>query len=508
MIVITMLQRIRHHLIFLLIVLLPFHALLVTVGTKLLEGSGHPPHSLLALWKEVLMALIFLIAILELFQSDRKIITGLMRGERWKWMISPEKGLILGLLLLAGILQFTNFQFSIFNSQFVFGFKYLFVPLIFFAVLATLPWEENFPEKKLFPALLIVGGIISLYGIITFFLPQGFFTALGYSDAHSLYAPGSSLSAFQQVSGTGIRRIQSTFSGPNQMGLWLLIPWSIGLVGLLKERNTKIRKYEKTKMNSLFTYLRIYAFTYFFGLLFISLTGIALLLTFSRSAWIAAFVITIAAIGMSLRGKQRMNIIVALFSAVVLVGVVMMVAAPSLINRSISNRHHFERVREGITTMIEHPFGLGLGSAGPASNRTSDACMYFDENSDISWAKDRADLCLFVGDAQVQPLPTEKACHCPLLPENWYIQVGIELGVVGFALFVILVALLISRLFHYSIIPLFDAPLVMLPVALSFLGISIAALFLHAWEDSAVAYTVWGLVGIGYTRISNNRIME
>src|SRR3989344_9442685 len=94
-ILLPVLRTIRHHLVFLLLVLLPFHALFVTVGTKLLEGSGHPPHSLLALWKEVLMALIFLIAILELFQKDRKIIMGLMHGERWKWRISLEKGLIL-----------------------------------------------------------------------------------------------------------------------------------------------------------------------------------------------------------------------------------------------------------------------------------------------------------------------------------------------------------------------------------------------------------------------------
>ena len=252
MIVITMLQRIRHHLVFLLFILLPFHALLVTVGTKLLEGSGHPPHSLLALWKEVLMALIFLIAILELFQKDRKIIMGLMHGERWKWRISLERGIILALLIIA-----FSISYKLSAISFVYGFKYLFVPLIFFAVLATLPWEENFPEKKLFPALLIVGGIISLYGIITFFLPQGFFTLLGYSDAHSLYAPGSSLSAFQQISGTGIRRIQSTFSGPNQMGLWLLIPWSIALVEFLKSKVKAQKGKEQEKRQKIF---RIFAF--------------------------------------------------------------------------------------------------------------------------------------------------------------------------------------------------------------------------------------------------------
>src|SRR3989344_4147677 len=100
-ILLLVLRTIRHHLVFLLFVLLPFHALFVTVGTKLIEGSGHPPHSLLALWKEVLMALIFVIAILELFQSDRKLITQIIYGKRWKWRISLEKGLIIIMLIIA-----------------------------------------------------------------------------------------------------------------------------------------------------------------------------------------------------------------------------------------------------------------------------------------------------------------------------------------------------------------------------------------------------------------------
>jgi hypothetical protein len=40
-----------------------------------------------------------------------------------------------------------------------------------------------------------------------------------------------------------------------------------------------------------------------------------------------------------------------------------------------------------------------------------------------------------------------------------------------------------------------------LPAFLMFLGISIAALFLHAWEDVAVAYTGWVLVaGVMYSK--------
>lgn len=130
-----------------------------------------------------------------------------------------------------------------------------------------------------------------------------------------------------------------------------------------------------------------------------------------------------------------------------------------------------------------HPLGFGLGSAGPAANHTSDPCVFLEEGADVSWAKDRQNLCVFSGDVQVQP--AGHVCRCPFLPENWYLQVGVELGVIGLVLYLLLVGvtsywLLVTR-------PWFSW-------SLAFVGISVAALFLHAWEDSAVAYTVWTLL--------------
>ena len=83
-----------------------------------------------------------------------------------------------------------------------------------------------------------------------------------------------------------------------------------------------------------------------------------------------------------------------------------------------------------------------------------------------------------------------------MLPENWYLQIGVELGILGFILYVLLIVLLLKRLAvsgerlagspaasHYALIAF-----------LVFLGVSIGALFLHAWEDTAVAYTLWILI--------------
>jgi len=477
----VVLRKLRHHFLLILFVLLPLHALFVTVGTRLIEGYGHAPMPLLAIWKEVLIAFIFLVGIVELAMADWKSVLIMIKGGRWKFRLDAPTWCILGLLAVAIILFINGAPSSL--TQFVFGFKYDFIPLIFFLLLAWLPWDQDFLEKRMYPAVFIIGGIVAAYGILTFFLPQGFFTTLGYSDAHSIYAPGSSLSAFQHISNTGIRRIQSTFSGPNQFGLWLLIPWSVGLCVMLSE-GALYRPSSSPSLRSGFaqddTARRRR------NIPFLLLIAFALLLTFSRSAWIAAFVITVIAISVNIHGKRRMHILMTLFSIVILAIITLMATMPSLIERSISNRHHIERVREGIVTMIQNPLGFGLGSAGPASNRVSDTCLYFDEGADTSWAKDRSDLCLFIGRTQVQPTIDQKECHCPLLPENWYIQIGLELGILGFALFLALCFIILKRLSIINVSPAF----------LAFLGISIASLFLHAWEDSAVAYTVWGLVGV------------
>jgi len=454
----------------------------------MIAGTGQAPIVWLAVWKEVVIAVIFVVGISELAfkmrnaKCEMRKALSFFRGKaslKWKGDIQ----IILISLML--VIAFAISGFRVTETQFVFGFKYLFVPLIFFLLLSRLEWEKDFLERKVFPAVLIVGGLISLYGIITFFLPMGFFTVLGYSDAHSLYAPGSALSAFQQIGESGVRRVQSTFAGPNQFGLWLLLPFSIALVD---RRKFSISNFQFPNNYQ----LSIINYQLISRLILMLIIASSLILTFSRSAWIAAFAITIYASFILLRGKKRVTLIGALTGIAVMVTVVITFVSPNLILRSISNRHHIERVQEGFVTMIEHPLGLGLGSAGPASNRVSDPCLTFDAGSDISWAKDRDDLCLFVGGVQMQPSPEVKTCKCAFLPENWYVQVGVELGVIGFVLFLVLVGKLLVSGFWFLV----RRDYVGSAVFLSFLGISIASLFLHAWEDSAVAYTVWGVVGI------------
>ena len=63
------LPRLRESLTLALIGLLPFHAFFVTVLTKMIAGSNHAPLPALAAWKELLLALILLLALVEIAQE-------------------------------------------------------------------------------------------------------------------------------------------------------------------------------------------------------------------------------------------------------------------------------------------------------------------------------------------------------------------------------------------------------------------------------------------------------
>jgi hypothetical protein len=447
-------QKIRESLTILLLGLLPFHAFLVTVGTHLIVGPGSAPLTMLVLWKEAVLAIILVIAFLEWIKKP------MIKLDTIDW-------LIVGMIALS-ILVTANTHGD--WRLYLIGFKYDFVPLVVFLALRRVAWSEQF-MNRLLKVILVVAGIIAAYGIVTLYLPQQFFSWFGYGDLHSLYQPNGPLAAFQQIGGSGIRRIQSTMSGPNQLGIWLLIPLSIVLV-----RQKSIGQWS----------LAVGVFVL-----------VAMFLTLSRSALLAAGVMVGVMLWRQLPRKKFFQFSGVLFCLFFVVTIAGFLFAPDVFVRSISTRDHINRPMEAIRLIIQHPFGMGLGTAGPASNRVSDTCVYLREGSDPSWAEVHPNLCVFVGKMQVQPVGG--VCSCPFLPENWYLQMGVEMGVVGFALFVTLTIVLITQLGGL--------------VGLSFLSVSFAALFLHSWEDSAVAYSIWILIAcysaqLDFLRSPPHRVQE
>jgi hypothetical protein len=477
-------QHFRERLTLLLLAALPLHALFITVSTKLIAGPNHAPLSWLSPWKEGVLGVILILAILEMLQKLRD--TGHSTLDTRKALIpmSNVQCPILDVLdSLIILLIFWSVGVSVFLGEstglLALGFRYDFLPLVAFLILRRVHWSDWF-FSTLTVLIPIMAALLALYGFLTLALPESFFMALGYSDLHSLYLPDYPIAAFQMIEHSMLHRIQSTMSGPNQFGLWLLIPLAFLLSR--KIQYSSINAQGNTQSSN----IQSFVFKYWKLLgSWILILG-CLSFTFSRSAWIAAFVMLCVAVWVRIERRVPKRVIVSVICALLFGAVVAAAVFPSAVLRLSSSRGHFERPLEAVHRMADHPWGSGLGAAGPASNRVSEACVMLRPEDDASWAKDRPDLCVFLGDKQVQPL--DHACRCPLLTENWYLQIGVEAGFIGFFLYLALVIAVLLRLWKRhgearSLIAL-----------LAFVGISIGALFLHAWEDTAVAWTAWMLV--------------
>lgn len=434
-----MFPRIRERLTLVLLALLPFHALAVTVLTRAIEGPNQSPMGMLALWKEALLAVILALALLEIVRGEWK---KALKLDRIDWAV---------VVVIAALLFGTLFV-GVPLKQAAYGIRYDVLPLVAFFLARRVPWSEWFLAKL---PLVLAGSVLVavLYGFATLVLPSSFFAAIGYSDLHSLYVPSGPIAPYQQIGGTALRRMQGAMSGPNQFGIWLAM-----LLPIIAALGSKSRRF------------------------LAALALFAIALTFSRAAWIAAAVIVVIVHWPQLK-KLSVTAITVLCIGLLAISGAALAFYPQVIVRLESSTDHLENPLEAVAIMALAPFGRGLGSAGPANNRVTDACVFLEQGGDASWAAAHPELCVFVGDEQVQPAD---GCDCPVLPENWYLQLGVEGGWVAMIAFIVLIVLLVRRLWPT-------------PPAQGMLAVAIAGVFLHAWEDAAVAYTSWMLAGIVLT---------
>jgi len=207
----------------------------------------------------------------------------------------------------------------------------------------------------------------------------------------------------------------------------------------------------------------------------IAATGLALLLSFSRSGMLATAVGVVVVLWLSrdrLPGRERFMAALRdprsllrhgtpALAAVVLAPLVFttsgaekLVAAttsgtdPSAANRPAS-------VRAGLAVLQDHPLGLGLGTAGPKASR-------FDERSGLP----------------------------RILTETWYILYAIQVGIGGLLRLATLVLMILRRLWLERRQPLSRA-------VLGFgLGLATGALFIPIIEDPAVFTPLWGFAGL------------
>ena len=298
-------------------------------------------------------------------------------------------------------------------------------------VIAQLVASERL-VRRLVIITLITGAATAAIGLaLVTFLPHDTLVYFGYGAATVLPFEGVD-PAISAV------RTPSTLGGPNQFGAFLILPLCLTF-GLLVRR-----------------------FRWWQPLLILLLAG-GIWVSYSRAALVGAVIGAVAAGLLALpkrRALQAGVVALVLFvgSGIGLLSLTqtgsklqyyVLHQSASAPDSRASTSQHLIAFKSGLGEIAANPLGRGLGTAGPASYHSD---------------------------------------H-PFIPESYYLQVGIETGILGLLLFLALtiqLGLKFIRLRASNSAPGLLGALI---------GLSLVSLVLHGWADSTIAIIFWVVAG-------------
>ncbi len=289
--------------------------------------------------------------------------------------------------------------------------------------------------------ILIVSTTVVALGFSQYVLPNDFLTHVGYGVDR-----GTLPSFFIDSNVHSLMRIMSTLRDPNSLGAFLIIPITL-LVALVLRASTVRRRIGFAAL--------------------LALHCLALLLTFGRADWAA----TLLAVGLLLLWQYRSGLVavarrwwlpLAVAGLVTIGGVAALsrtAVFKSVVTHSTgapknaydSNGFHLVFAERGLWGIVRNPFGHGPGTAGLASIQNPKGSF---------------------------------------LTENYYIQIGYEVGVLGLLLFVALNAIAYRALWRRR-----DNTLAAVLLA-AFWAYVLVNMLLHMWSNEAVAAQWWIVAGL------------
>lgn len=400
-----------------LLVVMPFHAAIVTIA-----GNFLPYKSVLQAWKEILVLVIGIICAYA-FYKDREL-----------FQFNFINKLALAIILFSILVSLINY--SEFNALLA-GIKTNLVVLVLFLEAQILASKYSF--EKIFKIVIIPAAIVAIIAILQpSLLKPEILKTIGYST--------DSINAIQFVESSDLSiRVFSTLGGPNQLGAYLIIPFALSLAWAIKSRKIA-------------WYLLPIVFVW------------PIYMSYSRSAWLGTIVAAIAVVALNFRPKTQLIVgasvvaLLAMFGFMFYTGgVCRYLSEPVEVlvhgdcragNLGGSDMMRVSSIENGINTIIRKPFGSGLGTAGPAS--------FYTNNS--------------------------------LIVENWYLQLAIEIGLVGLLMYIAFIVLCLNKLYikskekGYSVLPA--------AIFASICGVLVTSLFLHTLADSTLSIVLFGLLGL------------
>lgn len=407
-----------------ILALLPIHAFVSTWG-----GTAIGEILVWKSWKEILIALLIPIVVwLCVLRPD------IRRGMWQSWL----NRLIVAYVVLTIILALVSSASAgavvaglLMNLRFLAVFVLAEILLV-----ANPPWLERL-KTALTPWLIGVGVVLSVLAILQVtVIPKDFLVQFGYNKDTTI-APY--LLVDQDPNAL---RAFATMRGPNTLAAYLLLPLALAVAVWWQNRKA------------------------WWTLGAAGLMVVALALTGSRSGWLgAAAALAVLAYATLPREKlltwikygslPLIAVVAFVFWLAVTVPAVRLAVFHSGGNGQTesliegSSEQHWQAAVAGIQYISSNPLGHGVGTAGPAS--------FYNASG-------------------------------PLIPENYYIQIGQEVGIAGLVLFIIICVLVVRRLWQSQGMPR--------ALLASFIGIGVINLFLHGWSDDPTAMTWWAIAGL------------
>lgn len=386
----------------------------------------------LRLWKEVLLA-ICITGVLFLLIADRKIRSHTL-SRRLVWLILAYAALV----LVWGFLAWSSKEVAAkaVGYGLIVDLRFLAFFLVTWALALRLARMNSRGQWMIYlPAIVVV--VVGL--LQAFIMPHDFMKHFGYSDL--------TIPAYETINNNDqYYRISSTLRGANPLGAYLLIPISLLVVLMLRGQR------------------------HWRDVAFLVASFVVLFFSFSRSAWLGTALAIGCILLVSIRSRRMARWAAGITGGLIAAGVLLTIALwqnayfQNLVfhteDRSTvavsSNDARSEALRSGLSDMASDPLGDGPGTAGPAS-------VYNHGNVRIS--------------------------------ENYFIQVGREVGWLGLLLFVLINAGVAYLLWLRRADPL------ALSLLASLAGLTLVNLLSHAWADDTLAYIWWGLAGIAMAHL-------
>lgn len=324
-------------------------------------------------------------------------------------------------------------------------FAYLFIGMV-----AGRYLKKNYDTKKIIKIILLVSTITCLFAFVQYLLPKDLMTHFGYSVER-----GAKPSFFIDDK-IDLPRVFSTIRDPNSYGAYLILPMVLIWQLLLSKKSDFNRK-------------RL------LGVMGVHI--LALFLTFSRGAWIGA----VMALSFASFHQFKYSFKTTFKKYLPLLAVIILFVASTAFYWR--NSYLIENVilHSDEQTVLADPNELRLSLQAQAIRGIADKPLGHGP-----------------GTAGLVSIGNPKGTF---LTENYYLQIGYELGLFGLGLFIFI------NYFVYKKLLTLHSPLFTVLIACFWAYLFIGTL-IHIWSNEAVAAQWWLLAGLALGVSYNKRIAK